>query len=502
MLASRLVGLVRQKVIAHYLGQGAAADALSAAFRIPNLLQNLLGEGVLSAAFIPEYARLRKSGDEAGAQRLAGAVLGLLAVAVALLVAVGVSLTPVLVDLLVPGFTGGRRELAVGLVRILFPGVGLLVFSAWCLGVLNSHRLFFLSYAAPVVWNLAIIGATIWGARATGGNGEAVVVWTAWGAVVGSALQFLIQLPTVRRVGGPIRPHLDRREPAVAAVIRNVGPAFLARGVVQVSAFLDAWIGSWLPIGAVAALTNAQLLYTLPISLFGMSVAASELPAMAEARVEGVKSQLVDRLRNGTAQVAFFVVPTVVLFLVLGGQVTALVFQSGAFTRDDVIWVWGTLAAATVGLLPQASGRLLNSAHYALGDTRTPLRFALTRVTVAVAIGTPLAFLGPRAVGLDPKWGTVGLTVGTAMAATLEWYLLRRSLVGRVGGFRSPLASHLKLWAAAGGAGLLGWFATWVPGPTWAVATTAILVFGGGYLALAWVLRVPQLSALRLPIGR
>jgi putative peptidoglycan lipid II flippase len=495
MLASRLVGLIRQKVIAHYLGQGGAADALSAAFRIPNLLQNLLGEGVLSAAFIPEYARLRKIGDEEAARRLAGAVLGLLSLAMAVLVAIGVSLTPVLVDLLVPGFAGTRRALAVTLVRILFPGVGLLVLSAWCLGVLNSHRRFFLSYAAPVAWNLAIIAATVLGGRS--GIGE-TTVWIAWGAVIGGVLQFVVQLPTVRRVGGPIGLSLDRRSPALATVARNAGPALLARGVVQISAFLDTWIGSWLPVGAVAALGNAQLLYTLPISLFGMSIAASELPAMAEASAAAGSSALVDRVRRGSAQVAFFVVPTVVLFLVLGGQVAALVFQSGAFTPEDARWVWGTLAAATVGLLPQASGRLLSSAHYALGDTRTPFRFALLRVVTAVATGIPLAFLAPKAIGLDLKWGTAGLSLGAALAATLEWHLLRRSIRGRIGSIGTPIPEHLKLWLAALVAGLTGWLLGRIVGPPWAVAAAAIAGFGAAYLAIAWLLRVPQLAILGL----
>ncbi len=413
-----------------------------------------------------------------------------------IVVAIGVSLTPFLVDLLVPGFVGDRRAVAIALVRILFPGVGLLVLSAWCLGVLNSHRLFFLSYAAPVVWNVAIIVATIAGGR--NDSRDTIAVWTAWGAVIGSALQFLIQLPAVRRVSGPIRPTVDRRAPAVVTVLRNAGPAFLARGVVQISAFLDAWISSWLPIGAVAALTNAQMLYTLPISLFGMSVAASELPAMAEDAAGGANSAgLVDRLRAGTARVAFFVVPTAVLFLLLGNQVARLVFQSGAFTGDDALWVWGTLAAATVGLLPQAWGRLLNSAHYALGDTRTPLRFAVVRVVVSVAVGAPLAFLGPSLVATDPKWGTVGLTVGTALAATLEWSLLRRSLTARVGGFGPLPGRRWKVWAAAGVAGAAGLATSVVVASTWPGALLSITVFGIGYLLGARLLRIPELDALR-----
>src|SRR5215211_5467485 len=162
ILLSRIAGLIRDRVFAHYFGNSAAADAFRAAFRIPNLLQNLFGEGVLSASFIPVYARLLAHEDSAEAGRVAGAVVTLLALVVSLLVLTGVLTTPYLIDGIVPGFTGEKRDLTIRLVKILFPGAGLLVFSAWCLGVLNSHGRFFMSYAAPVLWNAAMI-ATLFG---------------------------------------------------------------------------------------------------------------------------------------------------------------------------------------------------------------------------------------------------------------------------------------------------------------------------------------------------
>src|SRR5688572_29459453 len=155
---SRIAGLVRQRVFAHYFGNSEAADAFGAAFRIPNLLQNLFGEGVLSASFIPVYARLLAEGDDEEAGRLAGAVVALLTLVTAVLVLAGVLATPWLIDLIAPGFEGEKRELTIRLVRVLFPGAGLLALSAWCLGVLNSHRRFFLSYISPVLWNVAMIG--------------------------------------------------------------------------------------------------------------------------------------------------------------------------------------------------------------------------------------------------------------------------------------------------------------------------------------------------------
>src|SRR5450755_1993564 len=193
ILLSRIAGLVRQHFLARYLGLSDAADAFNAAFRIPNFLQNLFGEGVLSASFIPVYARLRANGDDEEAARVAGAVLSLLAVATSVLVLVGIAATPVLIALIAPGFAGAKRELTITLVRILFPGAGLLVLSAWCLGVLNSHRRFLISYTAPVIWNAAMIG-TLWAF----GRHYALYPLSeilAWGSVVGSALQVGVQLP-------------------------------------------------------------------------------------------------------------------------------------------------------------------------------------------------------------------------------------------------------------------------------------------------------------------
>ncbi|MSR02086.1 MAG: murein biosynthesis integral membrane protein MurJ [Gemmatimonadetes bacterium] len=502
IFVSRVVGLVRQRVLSHYLGQSAVADAFNAAFRIPNVLQNLFGEGALSASFIPEYVRLRSSGDEAGARRLAGAVAGLLGTVVLVLVAVGVAAAPWLVDILALGFSGPTRELTVALVRILFPGIGLLVLSAWCLGILNSHHRFFLSYAAPVVWSLAIIGAAL---AAAGGAPERLVIWAAWGAVAGSALQLLVQLPTALRLAGSVRPSLDRTAPSVGVVLRNFGPAFLSRGVGQISAYFDTIIGSLLPAGGLTALTNAQALYTLPISLFGMSVAASELPAMSVAAGSSVPSEaLRARIMAGTDRVAFFVIPTVFAFLFFGHLVAGLVFQTGRFGAEDARWVWGTLAASSLGLLPQASGRILSSAHYALGDTRRPLRFAAIRLAVGVVIGYAASQFGPGLLGIDDRWGTAGLGLAAAIGGTLEFGLLRRSLEGTIGSLAVDRVAHAKLWASGLVATAVGWLVAVAvpPGAPFRTAALVLGVFGLTYLGVTAVVGVGRVRDFLARIRR
>ena len=267
ILASRIIGVVRQRVFGHYLGISDAAGAFNAAFKIPNFLQNIFGEGALSASFIPVYAKLLAEGDHKTASHVANAVFTLLALVTSIIVGIGVLTTPYISSVIAPGFTGETRELTIRLIRVFFPGAGLLVMSAWCLGVLNSHRRFFLSYTAPVAWNLAIIGTLIWFGRTS--NHSLLALFTAWGSVVGSALQFAVQLPTVLRLVKQIRPVFDVVSANTREVIRNFFPVLMSRGVVQISAFVDSMLSSLISPQAVASLAYAQSLYTLPVSLFG-----------------------------------------------------------------------------------------------------------------------------------------------------------------------------------------------------------------------------------------
>ena len=227
---SRVAGLIRERVLAHYFGLGDAAGAFRAAMRIPNLLQNLLGEGVLSASFIPVYTRLRAAGRDDDAQRMARAVGTLLALVASAVALLGVVASPALVDAIAPGFHGATRDLTVRLVQIMFPGVALLVLSAWCLGVQNSHRKFFLSYVSPVVWNAVVVAAAVIAARRYAGHADDLVVAVAWGAVLGSAAQLAVQLPTVWRLLGGLRPTLAPGDPGVRATQRAFGPVFIGRG--------------------------------------------------------------------------------------------------------------------------------------------------------------------------------------------------------------------------------------------------------------------------------
>jgi putative peptidoglycan lipid II flippase len=449
ILCSRLVGLVRDRVFAHYFGASDAADAFRAAFRIPNILQNLFGEGVLSASFIPVYARLRAEERHEEASQLAEAVFALLVLVTAVLAAVGVLATPWLIDAIAPGFHGDKRLLTIKLVQILFPGAAVLVLSAWCLGILNSHRKFLLSYSAPVVWNLAMIATLIWGGRHHTQMRLAVLL--AMGSVVGSVLQFVVQLPAVLKFLWPLRLHLNFGGLHVATVTKNFFPVFLSRGVVQISAYVDSWLGSFLGTGAVAALAYAQTLYTLPVSLFGMAVSAAELPAMSSAlgTQEEIAGALRGRLKAGLAQIAFFVIPSAVGFVILGDVIVATIYHTGHFGEADVLFVWAVLAGSSVGLLASTSGRLYSSAFYALRDTRTPLNFAVLRVALTLGLGYVFALPLPRMLGIDQRWGTAGLTMSAGIAGWVEFLLLRRAMNRRIGAVPSEASRVMRLWLVA-----------------------------------------------------
>lgn len=469
ILLSRVAGLVRDRVIARYFGASEIADVFRAGLRIPNFLQNLLGEGTLSASFIPVYAELLHEGRKEEAGKVAGAIFSLLLALAGAVSLLGIIFAPQVTAVLTPGFEGVRRDLTITITRILFPMAGILVLSAWSLGILNSHRHFFLSYVAPVCWNVAMI-ATLF---ALGGkmSAERLVVALSWGALVGGVLQLVVQLPTVLKLERQLKINWGTRLQPVRDAVKNAGPAIMGRGVVQISAWIDTMLASFLATGGVAIISYAMTLYVLPISLFGMSVAAAELPEMSRQRMAGDEAL---RLRTslGTERIAFYVVPSFVAFLLLGDQVVGGIYQNGQFGRNETLAAWVTLAGFASGLLASSSSRLFSSAYFALRDTRTPARYATLRVTLSIVLGilfmlqfeginvgwlhVPVGIFGNVTVG-GYKLGPFGLALGAGIAAWVEWYMLRRTLSKRIGKVGARLSEYAKMFTAALAGAAAGW---------------------------------------------
>lgn len=496
---SRLLGLLRQSLIATFLGANWVSDAFNGAFKITNFLQNLFGEGALSASFIPVYANALARQDEEEADRIAGAVASLLALIISVIVLLGIVFAPTVVKLVVGGFTGETLDLTIRLTRILFPGAGIFVMSAWCLGILNSHRKFFLSYVAPVFWNVAMIAALLgFGPRV---HEVELAVVLAWASVLGAALQMGVQLPSVFRLLSHKRFAPDYGFAPVREVLHNFVPAFVSRGVVQISGFIDTYMASFIAAnGIVTLLQNAQTIYLLPISLFGMSISAAELPEMSRETSTGEEAfaRLRRRLDAAMPRVAFFVVPSAVGFLVLGEAISGVLLQHGRFTRTDSLRTWAILGGSAIGLVASSLGRLYSSTFYALRDTRTPLWFAIVRVILTGALGYLFAFPLPRLLGLPAWTGAAGLTASAGISGWVEFLLLRHALtrrIGRTGIARSLLA---RLWGASLLSGAAGYGMMLVISPRHQLVrgAAAIVAFGIVYGAATLALAVPEAKAL------
>ncbi len=494
IIVARVLGFVRERLFAYYFANGPAADAFRAALKIPNLIRNLLGEGTLSASFIPVYAALlEREGEEEG-RRLAGVVASLLILLTAVSALVGMVLAPVITDVVAPGFSGTTRDLTVRLVQILFPMSGMMVLSAWCLGVLNTHGRFFLSYAAPAMWNVAQI-ATLVG---LGGRlaGTPLVVALAWGALVGSALQIVVQLPTTLRLLKGIYWSLNLATPGVRQAIRTWIPVVFGAGVAQVSSIIDTQLASLLGGGAVAALGYTQLLSMLPLSLFGVSIAAAALPDLSRDAAGQAMDVLRRRLSDGLRRLVFFVLPSACALAVLAKPVVAAVFQTGRFDADDTLLVAGILAAYAIGIPAQASIKLLASGYYAQGDTRTPVRIA----ALSVAIGAGASYL------LMQRLGPAGIALGSCVGAYLSLILHYVGLSERVGAlltraetgavWTTILASLVATGAAALAAAPFG-------GRPWPTTVAGLGAFLVAYQAVSLMLRHPDaIGLLRFVSGR
>ncbi|MEP6898941.1 MAG: lipid II flippase MurJ, partial [Rhodanobacter sp.] len=385
------------------------------------------------------------------------------------------------------------------IVRILFPGTGILVWSAWCLGILNSHHKFFLSYAAPVVWNLSMIVTMLVFRNLPG---EQLIVYLAWGTVLGCVLQFLVQLGPVLKLVPRMPLRFDWRNTHV----RQVGGSFMSvavgRGVVQISAFVDQAISTLLGSGAMAAITTAASINMLPVSLFGMAISASELPTLSRMAGQGLDEEttarLGARLNDGLERIAFFIVPSAMAFLALGNVIVAALYQSGQFTRSDSRYVWAILAGSGVGLLASTFGRLYSSTYYALRDTRTPLRFALVRLAITAVLGLGSALLLPGMLGVSTQWGAVGLTASAGVAGWIEFHLLRGKMNRLLGLTGVSVRMMIKLWVAACIAALAACAVEYLVPPHGTIVTAIYVLglYGVAYFAVTWMLRIRECEEL------
>ena len=491
IILSRIFGLIRQRVSAHYFGTSAFADVLAAAFRVGNITQNLLGEGTLSASFIPIYVKLRAANRTREATHFALSafgLLGLVAVAASLL---GVLAAPWLSTAIAPGFDPVRLENTIQIVRIVFPMTGVLVLSAWGLGVLNAHRSFFLPYAAPVIWSLTqIVGLLVAGA-VFNLEREALATCLALSALAGAVLQLAVLLPSAHTLLGSLRPRFDLADPNVRSAIRRLPGVLLGRGVIRISGLIDTMLVSFLGPGANAAFGYAQTVYLLPMSLLGVGEAAVALPEMASDSAEGdlVRRNALLRARLGASfsRLAVLSVPTTLGFFFLARELITLLLQSGRFDRAATERVEPLLAAYGFALLGNAGSRVLTTTSYAIGDTKTPARYAIYRVVASSAV----------ALGLMQVLDVMGVVLGAVIAAWVEALALGLFIRRRIGGLglRAIPAGRIVV-LSVGAVGPAVFLRALLPGEFSATPMGATCVLGTA--GAAFVLLAPKLGLLQL----
>lgn len=437
ILLSRLAGLVRQRVTAHYFGTSALADAITAAFRVGNITQNLLGEGTLSASFIPVYARLRAAGKDKDAARFARSALGLLGAVALAASALGVLLAPWLTLVVAAGFDPSRIAVTVKMVRIVFPMTALLAIAAWALGVLNAHRRFFLPYAAPVLWSLAQIAGLVVMGGVFHVDGEDLAIALAVSALAGAVLQTAVLLPAARRLLGGLRPAFDTRDPAIREAAAKLPSAIAGRGVLQLSSLIDMLLVSFLGAGANAAFGYAQTIFLLPMSLLGTGEAAAALPEMASETAEEDRDKRDAKVRarvgSSLARVVTLAMPSAAAFALLGKPIITVLLRGGSFDQRSTDRVAELLFCYAFALVSNAVGRVLSTTSFALGDTRSPARFATIRVVVSTLLSLVLM----------QRLDALGVVLGGVLASWVEMTLLARLIRGKLGG----LDAHRVPWA-------------------------------------------------------
>jgi len=497
IVASRLVGLVRQRVVAHHLGTSDAADALAAAFRVGNITQNLLGEGALSASFVPVYVRLREGGG-GRASSFARAALGALLPVAFAVSALGVLAAPTLAGLVGSGFTGDKLALTASLVRVLFPMTGVLVAAAWALGVLTSHRRLFLPYAAPVLWSVAQIVAVVIAASRRGVTREGLAMAVAWGALAGALLQVLVMLGPVRSLLGSLVPRFDLDDPAVREAASKLPGSLLGRGVMQLSALIDTAMVGTLGAGALASVTYAQTIYLLPMALLGTGEAAAALPELSRGAAldDARKAALRASLGASLGRVVPLAAGATTAFLATGTEITTLLLRGGQFNQTSTHDVTRVLAAYALALPANAASRMLATTCYALGDTSRPARYATARVAVSTACS--LALLGPL--------GAPGVVLGSVAGAWVELALLAvlvRDKIGGTGASRVPFGPLLAACAVCASlGGIARYFAVRAELNVYVSAALVLALAGGGFAAACGALGVVDVRAVLRRRGR
>jgi putative peptidoglycan lipid II flippase len=411
---SRILGLVRDMVIANFFGSGMAADAFFVAFRIPNLLRRLFAEGTLTIAFIPVFTEYLTMKSKREAFELARIVLTLLAVILTVITILGVLFSPYIVRIQAFGFGGSgiKYDLTVLLTRITFPYIFFVSLVAFFMGVLNSLRRFAAPAAAPIFLNVGIIGA----AYLISPGLPDPIVGIAVGVLIGGCLQVALQLPWIFREGFRLFPLWRPAHPAVKRIGLLMLPAVFGSAVYQFNQFIGTLLASFLPEGSVSWLYYADRLVQFPLGVFAVAISTAALPSLSTQAAKKDLDQFRDTLGHALRLVFFITLPSMVGLIVLGGPIIQLLLERGAFNTYSTRMTSYALVFYAVGLCAFSGIRVMVSGFYALQDTKTPVKIAVVAVVVNLILSLCLAFLTPLKHG--------GLALALSLASSLQFCLL------------------------------------------------------------------------------
>ena len=451
---SRLTGLAREIVMARLFGAGVVYDAFQVGFRIPNLTRDLFAEGALSSAFVPTLTQYLTTKGRREAAELSGQVTTALLLIVGAVCAFGMVFSPQIVRLLAPGFEQipGKFELAVRLTRIMFPFLLMVALAAHAMGALNANDRYGVPALASTFFNVGsvTIGVAL-GATVGRRFGHGLILSMACGVVAGGALQWLWQVPSLRRVGFHWRPALDWRHPGLRQMGRLMLPAIVGNAAVQINVMVNTNLASSITDaaghvinGPVSWLGYAFRFLQLPLGLFGVAIASATLPAVSRCAAAGRIDEFRETVARSLGMLLLLTVPASVGLAVLGESMIGAVYQGGRFLAFDTHQTAVALTCYSVGLVGYAAIKVLAPAFYALNDSRTPVLISVA--SVGVNFAAALALL--RWTGL----GHAGLALATSLVALLGAALLFAALARRTHGLhaRRLAATAAKVLLAAG----------------------------------------------------
>ncbi|HKT71656.1 MAG TPA: murein biosynthesis integral membrane protein MurJ [Steroidobacteraceae bacterium] len=506
VLCSRILGLAREQVFAAIFGGGRVMDAFTIAFRTPNLLRDLFAEGALSTAFVTTFSKTAAMEGDQAAWRLANKVATLAVVCLSGIIVVGILIAPWLVSLLAPGFDAQKAALTVTLARTMYPFILLVSLAALVMGMLNAKNVFGMPAMASSFFNVgSIAGGVAIGWWLDPHFGPKAVLGLALGTLIGGALQFGVQVPTLYRLGYVYRPDFRWRDAGVRAILRLMGPSVVAASSTQVNVLINSIFASNLGDGPTFWLAVAFRLMQLPLGVFGVALGTVALPLLARMAAAGNVDAFRRELAHGIRLAFLMTVPATIGLMVLSEPIISVLYQHGRFGAHETAEAAAALRFYAIGLCSYAALKVLVNAFYALDRRKTPMLVSF----VAVGLNLLLNWLFTLQLG----WGHRGLALSTACIATtnflLLYILMRRQLRELHSGALFALLGKLALCGLvlgavcwAGKCYLLADWRTQLFWPKLASLMLTIAVAGGAFVLTAGMLRIAELTEILAAVKR